>query len=348
MLHALIEGRRLDIISRCQTKMAGETIGRHLDAEHGVAKFVDQISDTLQYSLPHTRLTETAARHGAALLRAGLAVEHLVREYSAVGASVGELAVEAAMVITDEELAALHSCVADAIAGSVAEYVRLRDSQANERIGILGHELRNLLGTAQIALNHVRSGSVGARGSTATILGRSLAGLNTLIDRELADVRLGAGLHHRETVVVSDFLREVEITASVEANGRALRFLVTSVGKDVLVHVDRQVLVSVIGNLLQNAFKFTPALGQVHLRAVATVDRVQINIQDQCGGLPVEKAEELFRPFTQLGDDRSGLGLGLTICKRGAHANDGEIHVCNHPGDGCVFTLDLPRQRASA
>jgi signal transduction histidine kinase len=60
-------------------------------------------------------------------------------------------------------------------------------------------------------------------------------------------------------------------------------------------------------------------------------------------GLPEGKAEEIFRPFEQLNAERSGLGLGLAISRRGVEANGGALHVRNLPGAGCVFTIDLPR-----
>ena len=65
---------------------------------------------------------------------------------------------------------------------------------------------------------------------------------------------------------------------------------------------------------------------------------------DHCGGLRPGLAEEMFRPFTQDGEDRSGLGLGLTISRRSVEANNGRLSVRNVPGTGCVFTIDLPRQ----
>jgi signal transduction histidine kinase len=99
----------------------------------------------------------------------------------------------------------------------------------------------------------------------------------------------------------------------------------------------------VVTNLLQNAFKFTRAKSHVALRARATAERVFIDVEDRCGGLPPGRAEELFAPYEQRSIDRSGVGLGLSICERGARANGGEIHARNNPGIGCVFTVDLPR-----
>ena len=98
-----------------------------------------------------------------------------------------------------------------------------------------------------------------------------------------------------------------------------------------------------VSNLLDNAFKFTHPHGNVSLTARASADRVFFEVEDECGGLPPGKAEDLFLPFEQRGVDRSGVGLGLGICLKAAKASGGEIHVRNLPGKGCVFTLDLPR-----
>ena len=87
----------------------------------------------------------------------------------------------------------------------------------------------------------------------------------------------------------------------------------SAVDSTLAVDADRQLLAWAISNLLQNAFKFTRASGTVSLLIHATADRVLIEVWDECGGLPEGKAEELFLPFTQLGVDRSGLGLGLSI-----------------------------------
>ena len=83
------------------------------------------------------------------------------------------------------------------------------------------------------------------------------------------------------------------------------------------MEVDRQIVAGAIANLMQNAFKFTRQGGHVSLRTSVTEDRVLIEVEDQCGGLPPGKAEELFDAFQQRGEDRSGLGLGLFISRKG-------------------------------
>jgi K+-sensing histidine kinase KdpD len=105
----------------------------------------------------------------------------------------------------------------------------------------------------------------------------------------------------------------------------------------------RQILSAVIINLLQNAFKFTKPNTTVTLRVGASAERVLIEIQDECGGLPGANTTDLFRPFEQRGADRSGVGLGLAFSRWAVEANKGRIYARNLPERGCVFTVDLPR-----
>jgi signal transduction histidine kinase len=108
------------------------------------------------------------------------------------------------------------------------------------------------------------------------------------------------------------------------------------------VDADPELLKSAVMNLLQNAFKHTPAGGAVVLRAQARDQRLLVEIEDECGGIP-ESTGDLFQPFgDRRGTDRSGLGLGLSIARKAVRAHQGDIHVRNMPGKGCVFAIDVP------
>jgi K+-sensing histidine kinase KdpD len=109
-----------------------------------------------------------------------------------------------------------------------------------------------------------------------------------------------------------------------------------------VIEADRQVLASVVNNLLQNAFKFTGPRTAVTLRVGTSAERVLIEILDECSGLPDRSAHELFRPFEELPADGTA-GLGLAFSRWGVEANDGRIYARNLPDKGCVFTVDLPR-----
>ena len=104
-----------------------------------------------------------------------------------------------------------------------------------------------------------------------------------------------------------------------------------------------------LGNLLQNAFKFTRPDTTVTLSVNGSADRVIIDVQDECGGLPgAGDGKELFPSFAQQGADRTGLGIGLAFSRWGAEANGGRLYARNLSERGCVFTVDLPRSPAPA
>ena len=155
------------------------------------------------------------------------------------------------------------------------------------------------------------------------------------------------GVQHQEQFPVSEFIDELAQAATLEANARGVKLTVMPVEDGVAIEADRQVLAAVVTNLLQNAFKFTRPRTTVTLRVGASAERVFIEIEDECGGLPAGNVQELFRPFEQRSADRTGLGLGLAFSRWGAEANNGRICTRNLPGKGCIFTVDLPRLHVS-
>jgi hypothetical protein len=232
------------------------------------------------------------------------------------------------------------------MAEAVSEFGRQRElaisGDETERLGFFAHELRNLLSSSMLAFAVLQDGTVGVGGSTGAVLDRNLKRMRDLIDRSLTDVRLQVGIKKRERVPLSDFLEEVEVAATIEAQARGLELTITPVPPGIVVEVDRQILAAAVANLLQNAFKFTRPAGHVLVKTHASADRVCIAIEDECGGL-AGKPEDLFAPFEQRSKDRSGLGLGLAIARRGVTANGGEITARNIAGLGCIFTIELPR-----
>ena len=65
-------------------------------------------------------------------------------------------------------------------------------------------------------------------------------------------------------------------------------------------------------------------------------------MEDECGGLPQSKIQDLFEPYSQKGTDRTGLGLGLTIARRAVDLCNGSLTAYDIKGKGCVFRIDLP------
>jgi signal transduction histidine kinase len=373
MLHHFLAANRDDLIKRCTRKVAERRAPKRSDNElqHGIPHFLEQLIETLrveQTSEPlrsrevsgpsggegsaMSEIGATATRHGRELLRQGCTVDQVVHDYGDLCQSITDLAFEQETAFEVDEFRTLNRCLDNAIANSVAEFAYQRDlvledagSHAlNERLGFLAHELRNLIHTATLAVTAMKAGNVGLAGATGAVLDRSLIGLRNLVDRSLADVRVSAGMPpRRELLYLAQFIADIKISASLEAQARGCGFAVAAVDPSLAVSADRELLASAIGNLLQNAFKFTEQNTEVSLHVHPTADRILIDVQDNCGGLPAGDAERMFVPFAQNSVDKSGLGLGLSICRRSVEASGGVLSVRDIPGTGCVFTIDLPR-----
>jgi signal transduction histidine kinase len=359
MLHEFIALNRDEIIRRCRAKVATRSVPPPTEAEidHGVPVFLDQLRDALRFGqITSPEISRSAIKHGHDLLIQGFTVSQVVHDYGDVCQAITELAVELNAPISTDDFRTLNRCLDDAIAGAVTEYGRERNqssidgesARGSERLGFFAHEMRNLLNTAMVAFEVLKTGNVGVGGSTGTILHRTLMASRALISRSLAEVRLTQGVQNREQFLVSGFIEEIASAATLEANARGVRLIVTPVEEGVAIEADRQVLAAVVGNLLQNAFKFTRPRTTVTLRVGASAERVLFEVQDECGGLPSGNVNELFRPFEQRSVDRTGMGLGLAFSRWGAEANDGRIHARNLPDTGCVFTVDLPRLPVAA
>jgi signal transduction histidine kinase len=354
MLHEFIAVNREEIVKRCRAKVATRSVPppTHAEIDHGVPVFLDQLVEALRLGLTSTpEIGRSAIQHGHDLLLQGFTVSQVVHDYGDVCQSITDLAVEVNAPISTDDFRTLNRCLDDAIAGAVTEYGRARNqstldgetARGSERLGFLAHELRNLTNTAILAFEVLKTGNVGVAGSTGTVLHRSLIGLRDLIGRSLAEVRLTQGVQNRQQFLVAGFIEELAPSATLAAKLRGIGLTIMPVEDGVAIEADRQVLAAVVGNLLQNAFKFTRPRTTVTLRVGASAERVLIEVQDECGGLRGGNVDELFRPFEQRGVDRTGLGLGLAFSQWGVEANNGRIYARNLPDRGCVFTVDLPR-----
>jgi signal transduction histidine kinase len=358
MLHEFIATNRAEIVRRCREKVATRSVPAPTKAEidHGVPLFLDQLAKALRLGVGSSpEISVSAIQHGHDLLLQGFTVSQVVHDYGDVCQAITELALEMSAPISTDDFRMLNRCLDDAIAGAVTEYGRERNqstldtesARGSERLGFLAHELRNLLNTAMVAFEVLKTGNVGVGGSTGSVLHRSLVGIRDLISRSLAEVRLTRGVQNPDRFLVSGFIADLAPAAKLEAEARGIRFIVGPVDDGVAIEADRQVLAAVMGNLLQNAFKFTRPRTTVTVRVTAGAERVLIEIQDECGGLPEGSVHELFRPFEQRSADRTGLGLGLAFSRWGVEANHGRIYARNLPDEGCVFTVDLPRLRVA-
>ncbi len=353
MLHEFVTTHRDAIIARSRQKVKGRPwpSASPSELENGLPLFLTQLSDVLLAeatpgSTPSRAIGPSAALHGGDLLALGFTVSEVVHDYGDICQAVTELAVEEGAPITTEEFHTLNHCLDVAIAEAVTEHARItaqsRATVEVERLGHLTHEIRDLLNTALFAFYALKRGTVAINGSTGGVLGRSLTSLRDIVDSTLSGIRLAANVQQRQQISLTTFLNDIAIAATLQAESRELGFTIEPVDPKLVVDIDAQLLTSAVMNLLNNAFKFTRPGGRIVLRALHEEGLIHIEVEDECGGLPERKSDP-FQPFAeQRGNDRTGLGLGLSIARKAIRAHGGDITIRNRPGIGCVFVIEIP------
>ena len=291
-------------------------------------------------------LAKAAGQHGTELLRLGYTLSHVVHAYGAMCQTITEVTTKKKIPITTSEFHDLNQCLDVAIAGAVTEFQKRRDTQESDKdvkhLGILAHEMRNALTSANISYQLIKRGTVGTGGSTGLVLEQSLKRAEELIDRALTDVRLRLDPVVRvESGHLLQLIDQILVTAEVEAQARDQK-IVVKVDPTLVIEADQQAFHSAVSNLIQNAVKFTRVGGKIQVRGNVIGEQVVIEVEDECGGLLTDSATDLFKPFVQKNENKKGLGLGLTIAQRAIELNHGKIEARNLRGKGCVFTITLP------
>jgi signal transduction histidine kinase len=235
----------------------------------------------------------------------------------------------------------------------VAE-LREESRRKNDFLAILSHELRNplapIINSVFILERANRDGDQAKR--AREIIGRQVQHMTRLIDDLLDVTRIARGKVHlrREQVVLNDLVRRVVEDHRSLFKRAGIDLSVSGLEQPFLVNGDPTRLAQVMGNLLQNAAKFTPPGGKVTVSASEHgADEVLLSIRDTGAGISPDTLKHLFEPFVQ-GDktlDRSsgGLGLGLALAKGIVDLHGGVIAAFSEgPGKGSELTVRLPTE----
>jgi two-component system sensor histidine kinase BaeS len=174
----------------------------------------------------------------------------------------------------------------------------------------------------------------------ATLLQHVIADLQDLAEADAGALRL-----HPETVYLADLLGQVAEAYRVQA-GRAGVALSVRADTDPQVYADPVRLRQVVGNLVGNAVRHTPAGGSVTISAGAVDGEVTIAVADTGSGISPEHLPRVFDRFWRAEKSRSrqtgGSGLGLAIVRKLVEAHHGSVEVRSEPAKGSTFTLHLP------
>jgi len=215
----------------------------------------------------------------------------------------------------------------------------------------LVHELKTpitpVLASSELMLEEVKEG--GTLWELAQNINHGAHNLNQRID-ELLDLARGeVGMLHLnpESIDSGQLLRS--LVDSVKPLARKNNLLLNAELPPSLpvIQADEDRLRQVVLNLLNNAFKFTPAGGSVTVRARTGGSSLVVEVQDTGRGIDKAEQERLFEPYQQLEEERArlgGLGLGLSLSKKLVELHGGQIWVQSEKGKGSTFSFSIPME----
>ncbi|MDB6010373.1 MAG: hybrid sensor histidine kinase/response regulator [Gammaproteobacteria bacterium] len=226
------------------------------------------------------------------------------------------------------------------------------DKSKDEFIAIIAHELRNPLGsirnTSALLVRASSDPTVVAR--AAEVIERQSSAIARLIDDllDVSRIRLGILDLHRSKVRLVDVLRAALDSSRLSAHSRSHEVEMHLTGEAIYVDGDPLRLTQILGNLLNNAAKYSDANGHVSIRLSREGNNAVVAITDDGIGVSTDKIDFVFDLFAQGGQagsprSQGGLGIGLHLARRLVEAHGGVLKATS-PGVGCgsTFTVQLP------
>src|SRR6266568_1355502 len=232
------------------------------------------------------------------------------------------------------------------------EALREADRRRNEFIGVLSHELRNPLTplrNAAYVLDRAEPGGEQASRARA-VIGRQIDHMAHLVDDLLDATRISRGKIQlaRSRIELTDTVRRAVEDHTPEFATREIALELRAEAAQLWLDADPTRIAQVVGNLLQNAAKFTSAQGRVTVFVEREPgDRAVIRVVDDGVGITPALLPKVFEPFIQ-GDEslhrsQGGLGLGLSLVKGLVELHGGTVQVRSEgTGCGAELTVRLP------
>lgn len=174
--------------------------------------------------------------------------------------------------------------------------------------------------------------------------------LEMLVNNLLLAARLDDD-HHRIVPERCDLSELVtQCAGTLKAGSGRQHEVVVAAPQPVMVHGDRQALESVVCNLLENAFKYSPPGSQIRVSVSRDGSFAELRVADEGPGIAPDERERIFEKFYRIGQEETrstkGTGLGLFIVKKMVHLHGGTIRVEENRPRGTIFTVRLPAPEA--
>jgi signal transduction histidine kinase len=302
---------------------------------------------------PRSCYPTPAETHADFRMVAGFAVDAMITEYRALRASVLKIWAKDGGGTAPEDLTDLtrfNEAIDQSIAESVARYTRQTRSASDLFIGVLGHDIRNPLGTIMMSGEYlVRSGQL-SKGAAAPIMNAAVR-IKAIIEQVVDFTRAQADGEMpilRVPGNLADQLAKIVEETQVRHPTRTVRFEFTG---DFEGSWDEGRMGQLLSNLLGNALIYGARESEVAVRMWDSGNQVSFSVHNEGQPIPPAEQERIFQPLERglhqqlTGEQRepTGLGLGLYICREIVLAHGGTLQVESREGAGTTFIVSLPR-----
>lgn len=211
----------------------------------------------------------------------------------------------------------------------------------------LGHDLRTPLTRMKTKIERtlIEETSYEMQRETLMDCAEEIERINSIITMlmDIAEAETGQMRLKQETFSAKELL--MDLTEFYEIIAEDRNITLTFEADDIMITADRQRMMQALGNLTDNALKYTPENGAVTLTASSDPQTVTLAVTDTGPGIPAEERERIFDKLYRLDKSRSekGIGLGLSLVRAVVKAHEGAVSVSDAPHGGSVFSINLPR-----
>lgn len=302
---------------------------------------------------PSAEIETAAETHADTRMVSGFAIDAMISEYRALRASVVRLWTRSGGGQDHQndmrDLIRFNEAMDQAIAESVARYTEQTKRSTDLFIGILGHDIRNPLGTISMSAQYlVRSGQLAAHAAETII--NSVVRINSVIEHVVDFTRAQSEgmmpINPRPGNLVTQFGKILEETR-VRNPHSILRLDSTG---DFNGSWDEGRMGQLLSNLLANAISYGARGEPVTVRMWERQDQVAFSVHNLGAAIPLKEQQQIFKPLVRglvpdKGERRepTGLGLGLFICQEIVRAHGGSIAIESDASSGTSFIVTLPR-----
>jgi two-component system phosphate regulon sensor histidine kinase PhoR len=227
----------------------------------------------------------------------------------------------------------------------------------NEFLAQVSHELRTPLTSIRMFIDTLREERVhedAEKQRCLTVINQELKRLDGMVGKliELSKIEHRHAVFDRRMVTVADIVADALASFEAVSVGSEVDLCV-KLQPDLVVFGDRAALAQAVGNLLGNAWKYSPLQGKkIDITAAADAKHITITVGDNGGGIRNSESETIFEKFSRgtaaKQGGSQGSGLGLAIVRALVEAHQGKVDVKSDDGHGARFRIVLPRRKEAA